>query len=176
MKQLPQEQPPRAEPDEATALGIAPEAPRDTRLDADAAPASAVGEPQPGRDEGLALPEGAWIAMRKSGGLLFSSREVVVYRDGRVTSTAIGGGRPARAGSPRRLTEGQLAALRRTVGQIDFDRLPAHSGRQGPDAYAYEIVARTGRASRALEVFDGSIPQPLAPLIQQLNQLLAVED
>lgn len=176
MKEPPQEQRPRAEPGEAAALGIAPEGPRDSRLDAEAAPASAVGEPPPGSDEELALPEGAWIAMRKSGGLLFSSREVVVYRDGRVTSTAIGGGRPARAGSPRRLTEGQLAALRRTVGQIDFDRLPAHSGRQGPDAYAYEIVARTGRASRALEVFDGSIPQPLAPLIQQLNQLLAVED
>jgi len=32
----------------------------------------------------LRLPRGALVAMRRSGGLKFRSREVVVYRDGRV--------------------------------------------------------------------------------------------
>ena len=168
MKEPPQEPRRRAQPAEGRVPGAIPEGPHDTRLEA--------GGPPREREHACGLPQGAWLAVRKSGGLLFSSREVAVYPDGRVTATAIGGGGPAHAAAPRRLTEAQLAALRRALEGIDFGRLPAPAGRQRPDAYAYEIVVRSGRAAHAVEVFDGSIPQPLAPLIRQFNHLLSRED
>jgi hypothetical protein len=198
MKEPPQRQRPGTKPPrrtqpaegageaEGAVLASIPEGPRDTRLGGDAAPPRIAGDAQPTsqaparnqaarpseREEALALPEGAWLAMRKSGGLLFSSREVVVYGDGRVAGSAIGGGRPERDSPPRRLAAAQLAALRRAVEQIDFGRLPAVAGRQGRDAFVYELVARSGRATHAVEVFEGAIPEQLAPLVEQLNRLL----
>jgi len=53
--------------------------------------------------------------------------------------------------------------------------LPA-AGRQNPDAFAYEIVARLARRVYAVEAFQGSIPAPLAPLIQQLNRLAGMDE
>ncbi len=171
---------------EAAVLASIPEGPRDTRLEGDTAPSGIAGDSRPmsksparnpaaqpsEREEALALPEGAWLAMRKSGGLLFSSREVAVYDDGRVTGSAIGGGRPERDAPPRRLGAAQLAALRRAVEQVNFARLPAAVGHQGRDAFVYELIARSGRATHAVEVFEGDIPEQLAPLVEQLNHLL----
>ena len=197
MKEPPEHQRPRAKParparpsqgadeDEEPVLASIPEGPRDTRLEGDAAPSRIAGDARPTaksparnpaaqapeREEALTLPEGAWLAMRKSGGLLFSSREVAVYEDGRVTGSAIGGGRPQRDVPPRRLGVAQLAALRRAVEQIDFARLP-EAGRQGGDAFVYELAVRRGRATHAVEVFEGAIPEQLVPLIEQLNRLL----
>ncbi len=198
MKEPPQRQRPRtklpqptrpaegADAAEGAVLASIPEGPCDTRLEGDAAPSAIAGDARPmsqsparnpaaqpsEREEALALPQGAWLAMRKSGGLLFSSREVVVYEDGRVTGSAIGGGRTERDTPPRRLGAAQLATLRRAVDQIDFGRLPAMAGRQGRDAFGYELVARSGRATHAVEVFEGAIPEQLVPLIEQLNRLL----
>lgn len=187
MKEPPKGPRPRPQPDDEIAVEI-PEGPYDTALDVGAAPivpaspatrmrrAPDADEPPAASDDALRLPPGALVAMRKSGGLLFSSREVTVYRNGRVTTSAIGGGRTARAGTPRRLTEAQLVALARALEALDPERLPDAEGRQGPDAFVYEIVARVGRASRAIEVFEGSIPRSLAPLIRQLNGLLTGEN
>ncbi len=198
MKEPPQRQRPRTKPSQPTrlaegageaegaVLASIPEGPRDTRLEGDTAPSGIAGDSRPlaksparepvaqpsGREEALALPKGAWLAMRKSGGLLFSSREVAVYEDGRVAGSAIGGGRPERDAPPRRLAAAQLAALRRAVEQIDFGRLPAVAGHQGRDAFVYELIARSGRATHAVEVFEGAIPEQLAPLVEQLNRLL----
>lgn len=194
---------PRAKPSEEIVLGTIPEGPYDTELNSGLAPgvpapqqaAPAVpparrrptrparkapqpetpvaGGPPETTDEDLTLPPGAWLALRRSGGLLFSSREVVVYPDGRVDSATVGGGRPAGVGQPRMLTAPQLAALRRAVAGIDFGRLLPSSRRQPPDTYAYELVVREGRTTHAVEVFDGAIPEALAPLIRQLGRLLA---
>ena len=198
MREPPEHQRPRAKParparsshgadeDEEPVLASIPEGPHDTRLEGDATPIGLAYDARPmskpparnpaaqpsEREEALALPEGAWLAMRKSGGLLFSSREVVVYGDGRVTGSAIGGGRPERDAPPRRLGAAQLAALRRAVEQVNFARLPAAVGHQGRDAFIYELIARSGRATHAVEVFEGAIPEQLAPLVEQLNRLL----
>ena len=168
------EQAKQAKQAEETVLGIIPEGPRDTRLDAATVPGLQPPSP-PARGEGLSLPADAWLAARKSGGLLFRSREVVVYRDGRVTSTTVGGWPPVETRT-RKLAAPQLAALRGALERVDFDRLPAAPGRQSPDAHAYEIVARGGGATRAVEVFEGSIPRALAPLIEQLNRLFTATD
>jgi len=128
-------------------------------------------------DDALTLPPGALVALRRSGGLLFSMREVVVYPDGRLVTSARGGGRPAQAGVVGALSAARLATLRRTLGETDLARLhaapPVHPR---PDAYAYEIVARPARLAPPLEVLDGAIPQELTSLIRLFSSLLTQVD
>ena len=123
--------------------------------------------------ENLALPRGAWVAMRKSGGLRFTSREIVVYRDGRVTYAG-----DYTAGQVRtwKLTDTQVSRLHGALAEIDFSHLPPAAGRQNPDAYAYEIVARIGRRVQRAETFDGSIPDALKPFLRQLGRLVPPGD
>jgi hypothetical protein len=118
----------------------------------------------------LRLPRGALVAMRRSGGFKFRSREVVVYRDGRVNYDD-------GESSPRTvwtLSDAEMAELRRVLGLAGLAQQPA-AGRQNPDAFAYEIVARPARRVYSVEVFQGSIPAPIAPLIQQLNRFVGTE-
>jgi hypothetical protein len=126
-------------------------------------------------DDPLTLPAGALVALRKSGGLVFRSREIIVYDNGRVETSRIGGGRAASAGTGRTLSATELATLRRTLDQIDFDQLPTTTGQQRPDAFVYEIAALADGVPRMAEVTDGQIPATVAPLIRQLNQVLAQE-
>jgi hypothetical protein len=148
-----------------------PGGPRDAELNA-GPPPSATSHRKPAlpADDKLTLPRGALVAMRKSGGFRFSSRTIVVYRDGRAIyeiSTPA-----AEAPGLWRLTDEQLVELYGALEQANFPRLPAATGRHNPDAFAYEIVARVRRRLYAAEVFDGSIPPSLAPLIRQLGQLM----
>jgi hypothetical protein len=129
------------------------------------------------RDQGPpALPRGGLVVMRRSGGLKFSSREVVVYRDGRVVYRRHDDGLTIYKGSARRLDDDQLALALRLVEQAQFPRFGGFGGRQPPDALAYEIVARVGRRLRMAEVFQGTIPESLAPLIAWLNRLMAEDE
>ena len=122
-------------------------------------------------DASPALPPGALVAMRKSGGLVFRSREIVVYGDGRVERGMVGGGQPTTA--ERRTVDGaQLAALRRAVGRIDLARTPPPA-RPGPDTFVYEIALPTGGGVREIVVADGRIPETFRPLIRGLARLLA---
>jgi len=131
-------------------------------------------------DEPLRLPKGAFVAMRKSGGLRFSSRLLIVLRDGRIVRSveagavdAEGDRRSKARRRPSRLTREQISQLRITLARSDLDRV-RQSGRaaQNPDAYAYEIVARVGRKVQSVELLDGSIPEALQPLVRGLNGYL----
>ena len=118
----------------------------------------------------LKLPRGALVAMRRSGGFKFRSRAVVVYRDGRVNYDDGENG-------PRTvwtLSEAEMAELRGALEQASLAQLPA-AGRQNPDAFAYEIVARPTRRVYSAEAFQGSIPASLVPLIKQLNRLAGMD-
>ena len=53
--------------------------------------------------------------------------------------------------------------------------LPHPIGRQSPDGYAYELIARVRRKSKSIEFFDGSIPAEVQPLLAQLKQLMREE-
>jgi hypothetical protein len=142
-----------------------------------ATPPSTGHQPPPNpatpEDEALTLPAGALVALRKSGGLVFRSREIVVYGDGRVGTSAVGGGRAASVGTGRTLGGAEIAALRRAIGQVDFDQLPLTTGQQPPDAFVYELAALAEGMPRTAEVVDGQIPATVAPLIRQLNRLLS---
>ena len=123
-------------------------------------------EPAPG------LPKGAFIACRKSGGAPASTREIVLYPDGRVS---IGGPDMAKemyAHVPRKMNDAQIARLRKTLDHANFFRMSSAPGEPPPDAFAYEIVARAGNRVNHVAVFDGAIPEALAPLIQQLSALM----
>lgn len=125
----------------------------------------------PPKIERLQLPLGAFLAFRQSGGLKFSSRELVVYPDGRVSYGGPDLSKHAYARAGRKLNDGQIARLRKTLNQAGFFRLPSTTGEQPPDSFAYEIAARLGNRSNFVEVFDGSIPDALQALIAQLSGL-----
>jgi hypothetical protein len=123
-------------------------------------------------DEGpLALPRGGLAAMRMSGGFRFSSREIVVYRSGKITYRQLA---PAEdlTSQTRQLPLSQLVELHVALKNSGMARLMLPGGRQSGDTFAYEIVARVGRVVRSIEVFEGSIPESLAPLIRELKQLM----
>lgn len=127
--------------------------------------------PTPEPDTEL-LPEDAIVAMRRSGGFRFTSKRVVVYRDGRVE---IQDDSPYARGERSRtlkLSDRQLAELYRLLDGADLPGLPATSGRQSPDASAYEIAARLRQTDYAVEAFEGSVPEQLKPLIQFLARFM----
>jgi hypothetical protein len=139
-------------------------------VEADAQPA---GDQTPAAsDERLVLPRGGLAAMRKSGGLLFSSREVVVYRSGKSTYRQRGAGSGESAVETGHLTLAQLVELHQALKQSNLTRLPATIGRPGNDTFTYEIIARVGRVVAAVEVAEGSVPASLTPLIRELRRLM----
>ncbi len=129
----------------------------------------ALADPSQG-EEPLKLPKGALVAMRKSGGLRFISRTVVIHRDGQVTQRS--SARSRNVNPPARLGKEQLSALKRSVAKSMSSGSAKSVGRQNPDAYAYEIVARVGRKVISTEAFDGSMPPALAGLVKELNGYL----
>ena len=144
-------------------LGVIPKE-RDSKLDA----------PAP-KHERLLLPLGAFIAYRKSGGLKFSSREIVIYPDGRISYGGPDLSKQIYDRATRKLNDGQIARLRKTLDQTGFFRLASAQGNQPPDSFAHEIAARLGNRSHMVEVFDGGIPASLAPLLEQLSAWLPKE-
>lgn len=123
--------------------------------------------PPPPAAADLPLPRDALLAFRKSGGLRFSSRAIVVYRNGWVVPADGGRGRP------RHLGVAALAKLARQALRSGLARHTPAGARQPPDGSAYEIAARIGSRVRRAEVMDGSIPPDLAPLIRALSRLLS---
>ncbi len=133
---------------------------------------------QPGKaedEERLELPPRAIVALRKSGGVRFSTRTLIVYADGEAMYTYGSGSTSMARSAALELTEAQLAHLRRTLAGIDFSKLPARPRRVSPDAFVYEIAARSLGRIHYLEAWDGSVPRALRPLIAQLRRLMPVE-
>lgn len=139
-------------------------APQATTSHRKKAPASAGG------DE-MARPRGALVAMRKSGGIRFTWRLLVVHQDGRLIYKSNELGAPEKARVIGALDAEQKAALETALAATDFGAR-AYGARQNPDAFAYEIIARVGDKNHFVEAFQGSIPAALQPLITQLNALL----
>lgn len=172
LKVNPPESPAPAQPP-SEVLGTLSGGPHDSVLKVNPPPAPAQPPAAPAADSSdmLRLPRGALVALRRSGGFKFRSRAVVVFRDGRVNYDD-GENAPRTVWT---LSDAEMAELRRALDQADFAKLPA-AGRQNPDAFAYEIVARPSRRVYSAEAFQGSIPAALAPLIQQLNRFAGMDE
>jgi len=169
MSDRPKKQP-SGEPPESEVLARLPGAGTASGLRVNQRAAEAPREPAPA-DEPLARPRGALVAMRKSGGIRFSWRLVVVRQDGRVIYKSNQLGAPSEAQAIGQLQPEQLDELRAAIAGADFATAPA-GARQNPDAFAYEIIARVGRRNRSAEAFQGSIPAGLQQLIRQLDALM----
>jgi hypothetical protein len=125
------------------------------------------------KSEPLYLPKGALIAFRKKGGAPARIDEVVLYPDGRVSFGGPDVGKEMYAHVPRKMNDAQIARLRKLLDHVNFFRLELTPGGEPPsDGFAYEIVARTGNRINSVAVFDGSIPDTLNPLLQQLTALM----
>jgi hypothetical protein len=138
-------------------------------------PAVATPPAAPVTEEPLELPKGALVALRKSGGMKFSSHEVVVYPDGRVTLEGGDTTKTVVVRATRRLLDVQIVRMRRALEQSGFVRMKSQAGNQPPDAFAYELAARVGNRSNRLEFFTGSVPNSLQSLVEMLTQLLPSE-
>lgn len=114
---------------------------------------------------GLTLGRGDLVAFRKSGGLRFSSRGVVVTRGGWVEPLD---GAPGRR---RHLTPAALAVLERLLLRSGLTRAPRAAGGATRDGFAYEIAARVGGAVRAVELSD-PVPAEQERLVRVLSRLL----
>src|SRR5687768_16412572 len=89
-------------------------------------------------DEALPLSRGALLAFRKSGGLRFSSRGVVVLRSGWVEPLA------GTEGRRRHITPEALAVLERLLLTSGLTRVSHQKRKPTPDGYSYEIAAHVG--------------------------------
>lgn len=116
----------------------------------------------------LELPRGAMLTMRVSGGIRFTTQDMVIYPDGRVTHGGGDTGRTVYQRASRVLNDAQIVKLRRMLDQSGFFRMKPPKGEQSQDSYAYEIVARVGTKHNRIEVFTGTMPEPLNSLIEQL--------
>ena len=125
--------------------------------------------------EPLQLQKGALIAFRKSGGAPASTREIVLYPDGRVSFGGPDLGKEMYAHVPRKMNDAQIARLRKTLEHVNFFRMESAQGEPPPDVLLYEIVARAGNRVNSVAVFDGAISDALTPLFQQLSALMPKE-
>ena len=138
-------------------------------------PASTPEAAEPRKLEKLELDRGTLIAFRKSGGSPFSSREIVVYPDGRVSFGGPDMGKNAYKLVPRKMNDGQMMHLRHLLDQVGFFRLQSAPGEPPADSFVYEIAARLGSRLNTIKVFEGSIPDVLKPLLEQLTTLMPKE-
>jgi len=146
-------------------LAKIPKEERDTKLDHAPKPAETKIEP-------LELPRGAFMAFRKSGGLKFSSREIVIYPDGRISYGGADTSTDWKSRAARKMNDAQISTLRKLLDRTNFFRAASSQGKQGGDAMVYEISARLGVRSNTIELFSGVIPESLAPLVEQLSKLV----
>ena len=171
-KSAPKNKPPA--PNDALDTGALKDAPEITDAPLGTLSAATEGgdalQAQP-KAEALRLPRGAFIAYRKSGGLQFSTREVVIYPDGRAAYDVRGVPQKEYNRLRRVLNDGQMLLLRKLLDQTGFWKAES-AGTQNPDAFAYEITARLGQRANTLEIFQGSMPENLKPLFERLDTLL----
>lgn len=120
----------------------------------------------------LTLPRGALVAMRRSGGLKFSSQEIYVYPDGRITHGERDLSTEPHARPGRKLNDAQIMRLRRLLSSSGFFGFKTEPRPQDPDAHVYELAGRIGSKSNQIELHTGAIPDRLAPLVEMLSQLL----
>ena len=66
--------------------------------------------------------------------------------------------------------------FRSLLDNSGFFAMKPPAATQSPDTYAYELSARVGQKHNAVEVFTGTIPATMQPLIEQLEKLLPQDE
>lgn len=112
------------------------------------------------------LPRSALVAFRRSGGLRFSSRGVLIYRNGWIAPLS------APKKRTRHLGPAALLRLKRQLLRSRLNRAPAAVGSATRDGYSYEIVTRIGSREYVVELSD-PLPPTQARLARMLSRWLA---
>ncbi|WP_129629445.1 protealysin inhibitor emfourin [Candidatus Oscillochloris fontis] len=118
--------------------------------------------PETGDDE-LELPPGALLAFRSSGGMRFTSREWVLYRDGWIVVND-------EAPRMRHISRANVAHLAHLALRARLAR-PRPRPTPPADGYIYEVVAHLGGRTYHAEFAQASIPPEAAPLLRALRAL-----
>lgn len=152
-----------------------PEPPAKPRPTETTVPQVPAPEP-PAEPKPLEMPRGAMLVMRVSGGLRFTTQEMVIYPDGRVTAGAGDTAKESYNRAQRSMADAHVVRLRRMLDTSGFfDPAPA-KGEQSPDGYAYEILARVGSKHNHIEVFTGTMPPGIQSLVDFLMKWLPAAD
>lgn len=132
--------------------------------------ATAPSAPAKAEIHALDLPKGAMIAFRKTSG--GNVTEFFLYPDGRISFNVPDQAKERYEHPSRKLNDAQINQLRHLLDQANFYRATSSSGKPSGDKIAYEISARVHTKANAIELFDGSIPDALKPLVEELNGLM----
>jgi hypothetical protein len=101
------------------------------------------------------------VTFRRQGGFMGVDDQLTVQADG---SYRVG---PGKSG---RLSEAEVADLRRVLEQAQIPRLPAVNRTEGvADGYTYTV----GYGGRSVVAEDGAVPASLEPVVAALNRILA---
>jgi hypothetical protein len=152
-------------PEEGLSLGGLRAGGFDTSLGGEPPAPSADEAPEREASEELPLARGALVAFRKSGGLRFSSRGIVVLRSGWVEPL------PGVDGRRRHITPEALAVLERLILTSGLTRASHRKRKATPDGYSYEIAAHVAGKPRYAEL-DDPVPDEQERLVRVLNRLL----
>jgi heat shock protein HslJ len=113
--------------------------------------------------KGLILRAGL-VQYHKSGGLLGTDERLTVYQSGRAVFQS-----RQEAPSERPLAPEELTALVEALEGSDFATLPPYSVDPNiADGFIYEVTYQ----GRQVTAGDGAVPERLAPVIDQLNQVI----
>jgi hypothetical protein len=119
----------------------------------------------------LQLPQNALVAMRRSGGFVFRSDEVVAYADGKVTHRDSGFGSVAKPAEVGTLTEAQLAQINKALAPDTFTAFEATMA-PVPDSYVVELAAQVGPEVKCGEVAELFATEPARSIIRLLTMFI----
>lgn len=130
---------------------------------------STCGAPSSTRPEG-ASGGGMLVEYRRAGGIAGFNDHLIVRPTGEVTLEKKGGVREIFT-----VDAAVVAKLQQTVEESGFFDLESEyrPARIIPDALTYRITAQAGGRRHTVETTDGAIPEQLAPVIEELNQIIA---
>lgn len=107
---------------------------------------------------------------RRTGGIAGLDDHLTVRATGEATLEQKGGIR-----NTFTLDESTVSRLQRTVDEAEFFKLDSQyrPARPIPDAFLYRITYQNATRRHTVETTDGAIPEQLAPIIDELNQIIA---
>ncbi|RME46476.1 MAG: hypothetical protein D6791_08185 [Chloroflexi bacterium] len=109
------------------------------------------------------------IEYRRTGGIAGFDDHLVIRKTGEATLQSKDG-----ATQVFTVDAGTVSSLQHTIEQAGFFDLESRHrpGQIIPDALQYRITCQAGGRRHTVETSDGVIPEPLIPVIDQLNQII----
>lgn len=128
------------------------------------APASTAASASAGTSTGTSTSADTLLAFTRQGGIAGTNDRLVVRPDGSWTLTSKSGTKEGK------LTPAELTALKSTLDQVGFSKLPKAAGSTNvADGFTYSITY----GGDEVVAKDGAVPAALQPVIMTLNGLLS---